>query len=420
MANNNSYIFNEEASGTIDWVNTTFTLANTIETIESLRIWYVEYTDFSFSGNTIILADAPSVLNGWVFVDYFYDATVNTFDPVNLIYGEVLVWDIDGVNKVFTTVYPIGLIDELRVDGLSYTAFTYNGRFITLATAPSSSIVSIDIDYYRKDVDNPYIESGVTLAWLRSSIYTRIGQQITSLQFPKELADEYITEGITRISKMKRDRKKRGVFSFHKAYDTSVISTDGNIIALWTVSKYLPWKGIAIVDNWDVVYYAGKSTTGINSLSDLELDAIEDSKIQFGYKLSKNVDKISEVFIDWFKLNPADFSEYRSNKNVSDFSVYNGYLFLPFSVVDGSVVTVVYFAKNSTTYTDTDIIDFDGDYMPVIKAFVLWNMYHDREDDRENKEYARYKEVLREYKRELSKQYETTSAVFGYGWPSIG
>ena len=69
--------------------------------------------------------------------------------------------------------------------------------------------MGVDLDYYREDVNVNYIESGVTFSQLRSSIYTRLGQQITSLQFPKELADEYVSEGIIRVSKMKRDRTKR-------------------------------------------------------------------------------------------------------------------------------------------------------------------------------------------------------------------
>lgn len=411
MANNNSYIFNEAASGTINWVNKVFTVVNQIATIESLRIGYVEYTNFTYTWNTITLADAPTVINGGVYVDYFYSTSTNTFDSVNLIYDETLIWEVDGINKVFYSVYPIAQIDELRISWISYNSFTVNGRAVTLATAPTTSLWAPHIDYYRKDVDIPTIDSGVTMTGLRSSIYLRLWQDITSLQFPQELVDEYISEGVTRISKLKRDKNKRGIFSFHKAADSVVVSTDGNKIYT-TISDYLPAKWIAILFWGDVVYYNQKSTWYISSISDLDINEVTDRKIQFWYKLSKNVDKISEVFVDWFKLTPVDFAEYRTQYSTGNFCVYNGYLFLPYSSADAPVVTVVYIARHTSTYADTDIIDFDWDYLSVIKSFVLWNMYKDREDDRKIDEKNNYQELLREYKRELSTQYGTTAAVF--------
>lgn len=421
MASNNSYIYNETASGVVNGVNKVFTVSNTIDTIESLRIWYVEYTNFIYSGNTITLNDAPTVINGGVFVDYFYDTSITTFDNVNLIYDEELIGEADWINTLFYSVFPIGRVDELRIDWVAYTSFTINGRAITLNDAPSSVVGAPHIDYYRKDVDVEMRDSGITFANLRSSIYTRIWQTITSLQFPKALADEYIVEWVTRISKMKRDRVKRWVFAFRKAFDSSVVSNTANEINVGTTSKYLPEKGIAILSEGNVLYYSHKSATSISTLYWLELDTIADERIQFGYKLSATIEKISEVFIDWLKLTPCDFAEYigYQTKSQDKFCVYNGYLFLPFTSTEGNVIRVVYIGKATSTYEDTDIIDFNWDYLPVIKSFVMWNMYKDREDDRYVNEYRNYEQLLREYKRELSKQYETTSAVFQYGGPSI-
>lgn len=419
MANNNSYIFNEAASGAINWVNTIFTVANPIESIESLRIGYLEYTDFIYSWNTITLTNAPSVINWGVFVDYFYAAPTDTFDVVNLIYDEVLSGTVDWVNRVFYSIYPIGQVDELRVGWVIYTSYTINGRAITLSAAPSIVLWAPHIDYYRSDVTVNSINSWITMANLRSSIYVRLWQTITSLQFPIALADEYITEWIIRVSKMKKDRVKRWVFSFHKAYDWTISSTDWNTISVWSTSKYLPSKWISIVDNWNVVYYNWKTSTTITSISWLELDTIWGQRIQYWYKLSPNVDKISEVFIDWFKLTPCDFAEYMStNSNTNDkFMVYNGYLFLPYRTSDWDVITVVYVWKNTSTYDEADIIDFDWDYISVIKSFVLYNMYRDREDDRFENEMQNYKQVLKEYKRDLSKQYETTCTIMQTAGP---
>lgn len=421
MAYNSSYIYNEQAAWTVDWVNKDFVVAHNISSVESLRIGYVDYTNFTVAWNVITLADAPTVISWGVYVDYFYDTSIQTFDNVNLIYDETTIGEADSSNLVFYSVYPIGRIDELRVWGVAYTSYTVNGRAITLAAAPSSILGAPHIDYYRDDVDVNMVDSGITLSELRSSIYTRIWQTVTSLQYPTALVDEYISEWVVRVSKMKRDKIKRGVFTFRKAFDTTIVSCDGNTINTWTTSGYLPARGLAIVDQWNVVYYSAKSATWISTLTWLELDWVEGSHISFGYKLSLTIEKVSEVFIDWFKLTPCDFAEYMKDSKTNDkFCIYNGYLLLPFLYADWNIVRVVYIGKNTSTYEDTDIIDFNWDYIPVIKSFVMWNIYKDREDDRYVNEYKNYEQLLREYKRELSKQYETTSWVFQYGWPSIG
>lgn len=416
MAYNSSYIYNEQAQWLINWVNVNFVVAHNISSVESVRIGYVDYTNFTFSWNVITLASAPTVLSWGVFVDYFYDTSIQTFDNINLIYDEETIGIADWVNKVFYSVFPIGRIEELRIDGVAYTSYTINWRAITLADAPSEIVWAPHIDYFRKDVEVNFIDSWVTLSSLRSSIYQRIWQTVTSLQFPKELVDEYISEGIVRISKMKRNKDKRWVFAFHKAWDWVITSSDGNIIWLWSVSKYTPEKGVCIVDNKNVVYYSHKTSSTISSITWLEIENIVWSKIKFWYKLSKTIDKVSEVFIEWFKLTPCDFAEYMWNPQ-DKFCVFNWYLFLPYTTKEGWVITLSYVGKNTSTYVDTDIIDFDWDYLSVIKSYVLYNIYKDREDDRYRDEKQNYTEVLREYKRELSKEYETTSAVFQTAGP---
>lgn len=413
MATNIQYIYNEQAQGTLDGVNKVFTVSKTIDSVESIRIGYVEYTNFAFVWNTITLADAPSPLYWWVYVDYFYWVdNLETFFTASLIYDEALSGEVNWVNKTFTTVYPIDKVDELRVSSIPYTNFTVNGRYVILNDAPIVSQWAPRIDYYREDSNVWTIDSWVTMEQLRSSIYTRLGQTITSLQYPKELVDEYIREWVGRVSKLKRDKRKRSVFTFHKAADWLIASVTWSNINIWTTSKFLPSQWNAVVDGWNYINYAYKTATDIQWISWLSVEDIEWKAIVFGYRLPHWVDKISEVFLDWFKLTPSDFAEYRAHVDSDKFCVHNGYLFIPKSFTDGRVVTVVYYALHVYDYDDNDIIDFDWDYIPVIKSYVLYNVYKDREDDRFINEYNAYKEILKEYKRELSRQYETTSAVF--------
>jgi len=65
-----SFISKEVPSGDIDGVNKVFTTANTIYQLDDIFIGGAIYTQFSYSGKTITLQDAPDT--GWtIFVDYW-------------------------------------------------------------------------------------------------------------------------------------------------------------------------------------------------------------------------------------------------------------------------------------------------------------------------------------------------------------
>lgn len=92
-----SFIYNETLTWTVDGVNKVFTSLQQIDQVESIRIWGAEYSDFSFSGNTVTLSDAPTVVLGPPEMDYFVawvtpvtPSWTHTFlDVINYYYEKV-------------------------------------------------------------------------------------------------------------------------------------------------------------------------------------------------------------------------------------------------------------------------------------------------------------------------------------------
>ncbi len=73
MSCEETYIYREVPSGTIDGVNKTFTVINNIETLEEVFVWGAPYRNVSsIAGKTITLNDAPPD-GAEINVDYFYN-----------------------------------------------------------------------------------------------------------------------------------------------------------------------------------------------------------------------------------------------------------------------------------------------------------------------------------------------------------
>lgn len=83
-----TFIFNETASWVVNWVNKTFTVINQIEAVDEVNVGWADYDDFSFTWNTIVLADAPTIA--------LWSPTVNYFklDPVvPIVVGSAITLD---------------------------------------------------------------------------------------------------------------------------------------------------------------------------------------------------------------------------------------------------------------------------------------------------------------------------------------
>lgn len=132
-----SEVSNEVPSGTIDGVNTTFTLSQTpiAGTVRLVRTGARERpsTDFSVSGTTITFVVAPPV-GSWLLADYLIAADSTR------AFNEVPTGAIDGVNTTFTLANtPIsGTLKMTRTGARERLGVEYSvsGTTVTFAVAP--------------------------------------------------------------------------------------------------------------------------------------------------------------------------------------------------------------------------------------------------------------------------------------------
>ncbi len=405
----NSYIYNESLQWVVNWVNKVFTSAYPISQVESLRVWSVEYTNFTVTWNQVTLTDAPS---SQVYLDYFLDSSPIINDPVNFIYNETLVGSVDWVNTVFTSLYPISSIEELRVGWVSYTNFSYNWKVIILATAPTIIQWSPTIDYYKASAYKPLISSGTTFSQIRNDIYTQIGQTINSLQYPVDLVNLHIKEGLKTISNLKTNRKKVSVYSFNKANDWIVQTIGWTWINVGTIPQYTPTKWIVAVGYNEFVDYYTTTSSEFTSLVWLDISLVEGMKYSVWYRIPNNVKRVAEVYLNGFKLDPLDIREFTIWGSWIWFFQFDNYLFVPYSTRENEIITVFYTSDTWELDSDTSIVDFEWDYMKVLRRYVLKEVYHDREDEREDRANMKYKEDLREYKSFISKSHDGINNVF--------
>lgn len=106
-----TFIYNETLSGVVNGINTVFTALNTIESIEDLRLGGVDYTNFSFVGNTVTLADAPTVSTGSPTIDYFVASIVPSSVTGSTTFAQFCLDVFEDIGQDITSYqYPLTMV----------------------------------------------------------------------------------------------------------------------------------------------------------------------------------------------------------------------------------------------------------------------------------------------------------------------
>ena len=85
-----NFIYWEELTWVVDWVNTTFTSLYPIDRVEDIRIWWADYSNFGFTWNTIILNDAPTISTWAPYIDYFRSDVITPVVSWNITFLDVI------------------------------------------------------------------------------------------------------------------------------------------------------------------------------------------------------------------------------------------------------------------------------------------------------------------------------------------
>lgn len=316
----------------------------------------------------------------------------------NYVYWEILNWVVDGVNKTFTSLYPVDRVEEMYLGWATYRDFTFVGQTFTLDDAPTSYLGSPQLDYFRSDITPLPSSTTTTFGSVIDRTYLRLGRAKTSPQFPIDLVKYYINEGSRVINNKKTNPKyKVNSYSFNKTKDYVATEYNANKIEVGTISSYVPTNGKIMVSSAEIVSYSNTTTSAFGWLSWLEIVYKAGDRICVWYRIPNGIKKISEIVLNKTILNFKDRREFYIGKDNGSYTIIDNYIFLPYSTNEGDVVAVNYVVDNVACVLDTDLIDFENEYSQVLELYSCYNICKDREDERADDFKVRYQEQLRLY-----------------------
>lgn len=334
---------------------------------------------------------------------------------MEFIYNEQLVWVVDGVNKVFTSVKEIESIEDMRLWGADYTDFSFIWNVVTLTDAPTVWTGIPKIDYFIKSTIVTPTWTSTTFAKIVEDIFEEIWQSPSSYQYPRTMIDRLTKEELTKRLNESPDRvKKLWTYSFNKASDCRVTEYSATSLNVGTIPTYTPSNWKVILWYWEVIDYSNVSSTSFLSLSWLWIVYKGWDEVTIGYKIPTWVKKISEVIINWRLINYVDMREYISSLNWV-YTIIDWYLFLPKTYWE-TVVNVTYIKSNSLPITWSDIIDFNEDYMAVIRFWVQVKAFVMRWDERLSTMNQLLQDELKKYKSYNARQVEWIRNVIQANW----
>jgi len=334
-----------------------------------------------------------------------------SFNSSNFIYNETLSGVVDGTNKVFTSLNNIESLEDMRLGGVDYPLFSFNGNVVTLQDAPTVGTGAPSIDYFTAGIESPTVVSGKSLWQMIADIYSDIGEKSTSLRYPIDMVRRYILEELPLHLNMKTNpMKKVNNYSFNLAISPTVTSYSATSIPVSNIGDEAPALGKLVIGSGSIISYSTRTTTEFTSLAWNAYSYKEGSKVNIGYKLPTGVKKVSEVYIDGKLCGVVDFRNFNPTIEYS-FAVFDGYIFLPYIREEGKVCTIHYVVDTVIPEDDSYNLDFEKEYMGVIRYAVEVKLFTFREDDRLGNVVGIYKDSIKKYKSYISQQTVGTKNV---------
>lgn len=390
-------ITSETPSGLVNWVNKIYTTINPITRIESFTIAWVPYGQFAFSGNTIVLDDAP--VSGIIEVTYEYETSKDYLDNTWWIVGEIASGTSDWTNKQFSTFFPISSIDEVRVNGVVVTGYTFVGNSIVLVAAPLVNQL-VAVDYFRKDlwVVDYQRDTYYTLKEVRDLVYSDISQDDVSIPYQPELVNQAIKDWVSEIVSIKVDKSRNISFSLTSAGKISLapIANSNSTVTL-TSTTTIPSLGRVLTVDWDFLDYSS-ITDSVATISSAANFPTTTKEVFVGYRLPRNIKRIIRIFSSY--PNQEAWSIVDFLNETSGYIVNNWFLYLP---TDGTYTIEVELSETVTS-DDDSLIYIDKDDIGVVVYYALRQLYASRENEKLANTSQLYMDKLMSYKRKINKK----------------
>lgn len=391
-------VTSEIASWVVNGVNKTFNVSKLISSINTIVVNGIEYAQYSFLWTTILLDDAPATWQ--VLVTYSYESNYDFLDNNGWITWEIMSGTVNSSNKVFSSFYPISLVDEVRVNGTPVVSYTISGNTILLAAAPTTWYV--EIDYFRKDllITDYSRDKYYTKKEVRDMVYAEIGQDDTSVQYPKSLVDLAIADWTSEAVSQVQDKSRFVSYRIDSIWYITVSPIANSISTFWVATtKTLPPSGRFVsYEDWATIDYSAISSSNIISSPNFSRLPSTSEKYYVGYRLPRNIKRIVSVTYD--KWNQSQTSWLVSDFLFSNglYYINNGFLYLKYNAIYMIEVELNEYVAWSD---DNSLIYVDKEDVWVIVYYALRQLYQSRESDKLQMASQLFTDKMRAYKRRM-------------------
>lgn len=332
-------------------------------------------------------------------------------------YNQVLSGIVDGSNKTFTSPYPIGVIDDMRIGGASYASFSFveGSTTVTLADAPTIILGSPYIDFFLYSAVPAQVGTAITFGDIIDETYTdKLGHGRDSEQFLEETVKRLINEGSRVMNNVRTNPKyKLNSYSFNPTGPLRVTTYSATEINVGSIPTNCPSSGFVIFPASQPIRYTSLDTESFLGLTGLDFVYVTGGMCNVAYKLPAAAKKVSGVYVGTERFHFVDFrlfvNEDKSyNDELNRFTVWRDnstgdeYIVIPATVGKEKVVTVHYSTINNQYTDDTDLIDFEPEYRQLLSLYAAYKICLYKEDDRWqtfklefNEEWNKYRSYLR-------------------------
>ncbi len=395
---NKILVTSEIATWVVNGVNKAFVTSKVISYINTVVVSWNEYAQYSYSWNTIYLDDAPS---SWqVLITYWYESNYDFLDNTAWIVGEIMEWVVDSNNRLFTSFYPISLIDEVRVNGIVVTWYTIVWNTILLQTAPNSWYV--EIDYFRKDliIQDYSRDRYNTRKEIRDKIYNEISQDDTSVQYPISLVNDAIEDWVVELITHVVDKSRNISYQINNGwyvYLNTIVNSNSSFS--YTYDKVLPPNGRLLAEkDGNIIEYS--TITSWNILNASWYSAYPETWMRYfvGYRLPRNIKRV--VSVNWGQSQNAWTIGWFIHDGWS-YVISNGFIYIRWNTTHTIEIELNEFMESSQ---DDALIYVDREDVGVIVYYALRQVYQSRESDKLSAVSQLYLEKLKSYKRRMIKK----------------
>lgn len=317
---------------------------------------------------------------------------------LKLVQNEIPTWLINWVNKSYIISNYIWYIQSIIVDWSNiWSEYSFIHDTITLNTAPTTSIT---ISYFMREERDIMWNWEVTMWDLIDEVYDELWRKEYSKVYPKEKIRRDLNKTIWVMLDNVPEKNNLQHYSF-KWLNWLTVEKDKNTVSITTKDSYpldIEWSFLV----WKWIYYNYYAYDWIKFYVAWN-DLIDDyDKILVWHKIPYWVERISEVYVNWNKLEYIDNRDFYMDTTefftiIKDYQ-WNNYLYLPYRSKEYTCV-VKYIPDYAIASHDEDILNIPYRYTRVFVYDVVYRLLASREDDRWQYYKNQYKEEERKFKR---------------------